>query len=63
MLPLGLNFFVLSSNHNVGLLDEYYLMAKFLNTSWSDFLIMPTYSRKYLVNKIIEYNTPKVTED
>jgi hypothetical protein len=38
-------------------------MAKFLNTSWSDFLIMPTYSRKYLVNKIIEYNTPKVTED
>jgi hypothetical protein len=38
-------------------------MAKFLRTSWSDFLIMPTYSRKYLINKIIEYNTPTDKKD
>jgi hypothetical protein len=34
-------------------------MAKFLRTSYSDFMVMPTYVRKYLVNKIVELNTPK----
>jgi hypothetical protein len=34
-------------------------MAKFLHTSYSDFLKIPIYQRRYLVDKIIEYNTPK----
>jgi hypothetical protein len=59
MLLLGLTFFALSSEYRTLLLDEYYLMAKFLRTSWSDFLIIPTYSRKYLIDRIIELNTPK----
>jgi len=34
-------------------------MGKFLNTSYSDFLKIPVYQRRYLVDKIIELNTPK----
>jgi hypothetical protein len=59
MLPLGLIFFVLSSNYRQNLIDEYYILSKFIGTSYFDFLIMPTYFRKVLVNKIIEHNTPK----
>jgi hypothetical protein len=33
-------------------------MSKFNGISWADFHTMPTYVRKYLVNKIIEHNTP-----
>jgi hypothetical protein len=40
-------------------LDEYYLMARFLRTSYTEFLSMPTYVRKYTIGKIIETNTPK----
>jgi len=32
-------------------------MGKFLHTSYTDFLNLPTYSRKYLINKIMEYHT------
>jgi hypothetical protein len=34
-------------------------MAKFLRTSYSDFMVMPTYVRKYLVDKIVELNSSK----
>jgi hypothetical protein len=34
-------------------------MAKFLRTSYSDFYRMPTFERKFLINKIVEHNTPK----
>jgi hypothetical protein len=34
-------------------------MAKFIRTSYSDFNEMPTYVRKFLINRIIEDNTPK----
>lgn len=27
--------------------------------SYSDFLSIPTYMRKYLINKLVEDNTPK----
>jgi hypothetical protein len=40
------------------MIDEYYALGKFLGTSYSDFLVMPTYFRKYLVDKIIEHNKP-----
>ncbi len=56
MLPLGLTFFALSSEYREIILDEYYLLSKMLHTSWSDFLSMPTYVRKYLINKIITIN-------
>jgi hypothetical protein len=34
-------------------------MAKFIRTSYTDFNEMPTYVRKFLINRIIEDNTPK----
>ena len=57
--PLGLSFFGLSSKYRQHLIEEYYLMAKFLRTSYSDFYRMPTFERKFLINKIVEHNTPK----
>lgn len=30
-----------------------------MRTSYQEFLIMPTYVRKYMIDKIIESNTPK----
>jgi hypothetical protein len=51
---LGWNFFGLSSDYSKFLLDEFYLLAKILRTSYSDYLKMPTYVRRYLVDKIIE---------
>jgi hypothetical protein len=51
---LGWNFFGLSSDYSKSILDEFYLLAKMLRTSYSDFLKMPTYVRRYLVDKIIE---------
>jgi hypothetical protein len=41
------------------MLDEFYLMARFIRTSYPEFLTMPTYVRKYLIQKIVETNTPK----
>jgi hypothetical protein len=40
------------------MLDEYFALGKFIGTSYSDYLVMPTYVRKYLINKLIEVNTP-----
>jgi hypothetical protein len=51
---LGWSFFGLSSEYSKFILDEYYLLAKILRTSYSDYLKMPTYVRRYLVDKIIE---------
>lgn len=59
MLHLGLNFFALSSNYRQYLIDEYFLLSKVLRTGYQDFSLMPTYVRKYLVNKIIEISTPE----
>jgi hypothetical protein len=56
---LGWSFFGLSSNHSKFLLDEFYYLAKYLRTSYNEFLKLPTYIRKYLLDKIIEENTPK----
>ena len=38
----------------MSLLDQYYLLGKYLHTSYSDFLQIPIYQRRYLVDKIIE---------
>jgi len=34
-------------------------MARFLRTSYTDFNNMPSYMRRYLIDKIIDANTPK----
>ena len=56
MLVLGSNFFVLSSDYRKGQADEFYYCNRLLNVSYSDFLIMPLYLRKYLLDKWIEDN-------
>ena len=40
------------------MIEEFYLLSRFIRTSYSDFLTMPIYVRKYLVNRIIDDNTP-----
>jgi hypothetical protein len=54
MLGLGLTFFVLSSDYRKGQIDEFYYLKTLLNVSYSDFLIMPIFIRKYLLNKWVE---------
>jgi hypothetical protein len=54
MFPLGLNFFVLSFEYKKILLDEIYYLSKYANFSYSDILNIPTYERKYFVDKLVE---------
>ena len=54
MLVSGLNFFALSSEYRKGQLDEFYYLNTVLNISYQDFLIMPIFVRKYLLDKWIE---------
>jgi hypothetical protein len=56
MLALGSTFFVLSSDYRKGQIDEFYYLNKLLNISYQDFLIMPLFLRKYLLDKWIEEN-------
>jgi hypothetical protein len=56
MLGLGLNFFALSSEHRQTQLDEFYYLAKLIHLGWGEFLSMPIFYRKYLLNKWIEEN-------
>jgi hypothetical protein len=53
MFLLGLNFFVLSSDYKVNLLEEFYYLIKYGNFSYRDILIMPTFERKYFVEKLV----------
>jgi hypothetical protein len=57
MLLLGLNFFVLSSDYKKLLLDETYYLIKYANFSYGDILTMPTYERKYFVDKLFSENS------
>jgi hypothetical protein len=56
MLGLGWTFFVLSSDYRKGQIDEFYYLKTLLNISYSDFLIMPIFIRKYLLDKWVELN-------
>jgi len=51
---LGWSFFGLSSEYRIGLLDEIYYLIRHAHFSYSDIMSMPTYERKYFVNKLIE---------
>jgi len=53
---LGWSFFALSSEYRLGQLTEYYYLTKLLHVSYSDFLAMPIFIRKFLINKWIEDN-------
>jgi hypothetical protein len=56
MLGLGWTFFALSSDYRKGQIDEFYYLKTLLGISYSDFLIMPLFVRKYLLDKWIELN-------
>ena len=56
MLVLGWTFFVLSSDYRKNQLDELYYMINLMNISYSDFMNMPLFVRKYLLDKWIEDN-------
>ncbi len=56
MLVLGLNFFALSSDYRKGQLDEFYYLNTLMKISWSDFIQMPIFARKYLLDKWLEMN-------
>jgi hypothetical protein len=51
---LGRSFFGLSSEYRIILLDEIYYLSKHVNFSYSDVNKMPTYERKYFINKLSE---------
>jgi hypothetical protein len=55
-LVLGWTFFALSSDYRKSQLDEFYYLTKLLNISYNDFLQMPIFARKYLLDKWIEEN-------
>jgi hypothetical protein len=56
MLVLGWTFFVLSSDYRKSQIDEFYYLSTLMKISWQDFLIMPVFVRKYLLEKWIEDN-------
>ena len=40
-------------------MDEIYYLCKYVNFSYSDILIMPTYQRKYYLEKLYEEHSKK----
>jgi len=52
MLPLGSNFFALSSNYQKNLLDEMYYLVKYGNFTYFDIKNMPTYERRFFIDKL-----------
>jgi len=56
MLVSGWTFFVLSSDYRKGQIDEFYYLTKLLNISYSDFLNMPIFYRKYILDKWVKEN-------
>ena len=54
MLLLGWSFFGLSSQYKITILDEFYYFSKIFRTQYSEFMRIPTYARKYLINKFVE---------
>jgi hypothetical protein len=51
---LGWSFFGLSSEYRIGLLDEIYYLVKHANFAYRDIMSMPTYERRFFVNKLVE---------
>ncbi len=56
MLVSGSNFFVLSSNYRKSQIDEFYYLNNLMKITYQDFIQMPIFVRKYLLDKWIEEN-------
>ncbi len=56
MLVSGWTFFVLSSDYRKSQIDEFYYLTKLLNISYSDFLNIPIFYRKYILDKWVKEN-------
>jgi hypothetical protein len=52
--PLGWNFFGLSSSYTLTLNEEFFYLAKYLRIQYSEFLSIPTYVRRFLIEKLID---------
>jgi len=52
--PSELIFSGFNLNYHQHLLDEIYMLVKHCNFSYSDIYKMPTYQRKYFLDKLIE---------
>lgn len=50
----GLSFFGFSSEYRVSLLTEFYVMTRHMTITYSDFLLMPTFMRRFLIDKLID---------
>jgi hypothetical protein len=57
MLGLGSNFFALSSDYRKNQIDEFYYLNNLMKVTYQDFLQMPIFVRKYLLDKWVEDNT------
>ena len=56
MLGLGLSFFVLSSDYRKNQIDEFYYLNTLMKITYQDFIQMPIFVRKYLLDKWVEDN-------
>jgi hypothetical protein len=56
---LGLSFFGFSSNYRADLLNEFYVMSRHMTISYLDFNNMPTYVRRFLLDKLVDEFTKK----
>jgi hypothetical protein len=51
---LGLNFFALSSDYRKNQIDEYYYLSTLFHVGYNDFMNMPVFVRRYLLDKWVE---------
>ena len=49
-----LSFFVLSTAYRNALLEEIYFLMRHLHIPYTDILQMPTFERRFYINKIVE---------
>jgi hypothetical protein len=48
-----------NSEYHKNLLDEIYVLVKYGHFSYSDIYSMPTYQRRYFIDKMVEENDKK----
>jgi len=54
MYPLGLNFFVLSSEYKQIQLKEFYYLVRNTAITYQDLQIMPVYEIKFMIRELSE---------
>ena len=55
---LGRSFFGLSSKHISNILEEFFYLSKQNSIQYSEFLKIPTYVRRFLIDKLIKDISP-----